>query len=115
MLLRRLLREQRGQASTELVGMLWWMLICGLVVWQLLLAVWSVDQAANAARTASRVEGRGGDAEKAARYAVSGGLRKGLKVKVSGERAEVSVRIPIVFPGFGDDRLRATRSATLPG
>ena len=114
-MLRRLISEERGQASTELVGMLWWMLLCALVVWQLLLAAWSVDQAANAARTASRVEARGGDAEKAARYAVSGGLRKGLKVEVSGERAEVSVRIPIVFPGFGDDRLRATRSATLPG
>ena len=34
---------------------------------------------------------------------------------MSGEKAEVSVRIPIVFPGLGDDRLRATRSATLPG
>jgi hypothetical protein len=115
MFLRRLIKEERGQASTELVGMLWWMLLCALVVWQLLLAAWSVDQAANAARTASRVDARGGDAEKAARYAVSGGLRDGLKVKMTGEKAEVSVRIPIVFPGFGDDRLRATRSATLPG
>ena len=114
-MLRRLIREERGQASTELVGMLWWMLLCALIVWQLLLAAWSVDQAANAARTASRVEARGGDAEKAARYAVSGGLRDGLKVKIAGEKAEVSVRIPIVVPGFGDDRLRATRSATLPG
>ena len=114
-MLRRLISEERGQASTELVGMLWWMLLCALIVWQLLLAAWSVDQAANAARTASRVEARGGDAEKAARYAVSGGLRKGLKVKMTGEKAEVSVRIPIVVPGFGDDRLRATRSASLPG
>jgi hypothetical protein len=114
-MLRRLISEERGQASTELVGMLWWMLLCALVVWQLLLAAWSVDQAANAARTASRVDARGGDAEKAARYAVSGGLRDGLKVKMTGEKAEVSVRIPIVFPGLGDDRLRATRSATLPG
>jgi hypothetical protein len=112
---RRRLREERGQASAELVGMLWWMLLCALVVWQLLLAAWCVDQAANAARTASRVEGRGGDAEKAARWAVSEGLRRGLRVRVSGETARVSVRIPIVFPGLGDDRLRATRSATLPG
>ncbi len=114
-MLRRLIFEERGQASTELVGMLWWMLLCALVVWQLLLAAWSVDHAANAARTASRVDARGGDAKKAARYAVSGGLREGLKVKMTGEKAEVSVRIPIVFPGLGDDRLRATRSATLPG
>ena len=72
------------------------------------------DQAANAARTVSRVAARHGDTEKTAKYAVSHGLRRGLKVKVDGETAQVSVRIPIVVPGFGDDRLRATRSATLP-
>ena len=109
-----MIRDERGQASAELLGMLWWMLLCALVVWQILLAAWSVDQAANAARTASRVEARGGDRAKAARYAVSKGLRQGLKVKVDGETAKVSVRIPIVVPGLGDDRLRATRSATLP-
>ena len=114
-MIRRLLSDQRGQASAELMGMLWWMLLCALVVWQLLLAAWSVDQAANAARTASRVEGRGGDAEKAARFAVSKGLRQGLEVNVAGETAKVSVRIPIVVPGIGHDRFRATRSAILPG
>ena len=111
----RLISGQRGQVSAELLGMMWWMLFCAVVVWQMLLAAWAVDQAANAARTASRVEGRGGDAEKAARWAVSNGLRKGLEVDISGETAKVSVRIPIVVPGLGDDRLRATRSATLPG
>jgi len=112
---RRLISEERGQASTELVGMLWWMLLCALVVWQLLLTAWAVDQAANAARTASRVEARGGDSEKAARWAVSPGLRDGLRVNVAGETAKVSVRIPIVLPGLGDDRLRASRTAILPG
>jgi pilus assembly protein CpaE len=110
----RLLRDQRGQTSVELVGMLWWLLLTALVVWQLMLAVWAVDQTANAARTASRVEGRGGDAEKAARNALPSGLRDGMKVKISGETAKLSVRIPIVVPGLGDDRLRVTRSATLP-
>jgi hypothetical protein len=113
-MLRRLISEERGQASAELVGMLWWMLLCALAIWQLMLAAWAVDQAANAARTASRVEARGGDPERAARFAVSGGLRKGMRVDVRGETAAVSVRIPIVFPGLGDDRLRATREATLP-
>ena len=110
----RLLRDERGQASVELVGMLWWLLLTALLVWQLMLAAWAVDQAANAARTASRIEGRGGDAVKAARNALSGGLRDGMKVNLSGETAKVSVRIPIVVPGLGDDRLRVTRSATLP-
>jgi hypothetical protein len=111
---KRLLGEERGQASVELVGMLGWMLLCALVVWQLMLAAWTIDQTAGAARTASRVEGRGGDAVKAGVNALSGGLRHGAKVTISGETATVSVRIPVIVPGFGDDRLRATRSATLP-
>jgi hypothetical protein len=112
--MRRILRDQRGQTSVELVGMLWWLLLSALVVWQLMLAAWAVDQTANAARTASRVEGRGGDAIKAARNALPGGLRDGMKATISGETAKLSVRIPIVVPGLGDDRLRVTRSATLP-
>jgi hypothetical protein len=112
--IRRLLGEERGQASAELVGMLWWMLLCALVVWQLMLAAWSVDQTANAARTASRVEARGGDAIKAGTNALSHGLRDGAKVTMSGETATVSIRIPIVVPGLGSDGLRASRSATLP-
>jgi hypothetical protein len=113
-MIRRLLTDQRGQASAELMGMLWWMLLVALCVWQVLLAVWSADQAANAARTASRVEGRGGNGEKAARWAVSQGLREGLKVDIAGETATVSVRIPIILPGLGDDRLRIKRTAILP-
>jgi hypothetical protein len=112
--IRRLIHEERGQASAELVGMLWWMLLTALVVWQLMLAAWAVDQAGNAARTASRVEGRGGDAVKAARNALSHGLRDGVKVQMNGETANVSVRIPIIVPGLGDDHMRASRSATLP-
>ena len=37
-----------------------------------------------------------------------------MKVKISGDKATVSVRIPILFPGLGDDNLRVGRSATLP-
>ena len=45
---------------------------------------------------------------------MSGALRKGMKVDVDGDTATVSVRVPIVVPGLGDDRLRVERSATLP-
>ena len=45
--------------------MLLWLLLAAFVVWQLLLVTWTFNQASNAARTASRVDGRGGDAEKA--------------------------------------------------
>jgi hypothetical protein len=111
----RRLRSERGQASVEMVGMLWWMLLIALAVWQICLVAWSVDQTANAARTASRVQGRGGDAAKAARYAVSNALRDGLRATIAGEKATVSVRVPIIVPGLGDDRLRVSRSAILPG
>jgi hypothetical protein len=113
-MLRRLISDERGQASTELMGMIWWLLLVALLVWQLLLAAWAVDQAANAARTASRVEARDGNAGKAAHWAVSNGLRKGMKVTVEGDTATVSIRVPIIVPGLGDDRLRVQRSATLP-
>jgi hypothetical protein len=113
-MLRRLIHEERGQASTELMGMIWWLLLVAFLVWQLLLAAWAVDQAANAARIASRVEARDGNADKAAHWAVSNGLRKGMKVDIDGDTATVSVRIPIIVPGLGDDRLRVERSATLP-
>ena len=114
-MLRRLISEERGQASTELMGMVWMLFFVALIVWQLRLAAWAVDQTANAARTASRVEARDGNADKAAHWAVSNGLRKGMKVTIDGDKATVSVRVPIVFPGLGDDRLRIERSANLPG
>jgi hypothetical protein len=114
----RLAREQRGQASAELLGMLWWLLLAGLFAWQLMLGAWTVTQASNAARTASRVDARGGDAEKAARNALSGALRRGFdgeRFRMDGETATVVVRIPIIVPGVTAHGFSATRSATLPG
>jgi hypothetical protein len=112
----RFLREERGQASAELMGMLWWMFLVALVIWQLMLAAWAVDQAANAARTASRVAGRGGDAGKAARAAVSSALRKGMDVQSGGERVDVYVHVPIIVPGLVIDSKKFTvhRWAVLP-
>jgi hypothetical protein len=117
-MLRRLLRDQRGQASAELMGMLWWLLLAALFVWQLMLGAWTVTQTSNAARTASRVEARGGDAEKAARNALAGPLRDGFvedRFRVEGEQATVVVRIPIIVPGVTAKGFVAKRSVTLPG
>jgi uncharacterized protein (UPF0333 family) len=113
-MLRRLLKEERGQVATEFMGMLWLLLLSGVFVWQIMLVAWSADQVANAARVATRVEARKGNASKAAHWAVSSGLRDGMKVDISGDTATVSVRIPIIFPGLGDDKLRIGRSASLP-
>ena len=109
------LRDETGQATVEFAGVLVWMLLAGLLVWQLLLVTWSFNQASNAARTASRADGRGGSAEKAGKAALSPGLRKHAKVEMVGEKATVRVRIPIVLPGLDSPNVRATGTAELPG
>jgi hypothetical protein len=109
------LRAHDGQASIEFVGLLWTMVFVALAIWQLLLVTWAFTQASNAARTASRVHARGGDAAKAARNALTPVLRSHLYVRIAGEQAVVKVRIPIFVPGlFADSVPRAVGRATLP-
>src|SRR3954454_1635999 len=110
------LADERGQASAELMGMLFWLLLVVLVVWQICLAAWTYTQVSNAARTASRVEGRGGYAHKASRNALSDPLRRNVqRIDVDGHRATVKVRMPLLVPGLlTTKRLTATRSAELP-
>jgi hypothetical protein len=114
-LARRAHRDQRGQAAVEFAGVLAWLLLAALFVWQLMLVTWTFNQASNAARTASRVDGRGGDGIKAGRDALSRGLRDGARIRLEGERAVVRVRIPILIPGLGSDDMVAERKAELPG
>ena len=67
-------------------------------------------------RTASRVEGRGGNGEKAGKEALSPGLRDDAQVRmVTGERARVIVPIPIVVPGVHHKGFEARKYAELPG
>jgi hypothetical protein len=112
---KRLLHEQRGQASAELMGMVFWLLLAAVFVWQLMLAAWTATQASNAARTASRVAARpDGDPKKAARNALSAPLRGGFhRFTLEGEKATVRVRIPIILPGL-ETGLSVSRTATLP-
>lgn len=110
----RFRRDQRGQSSIELMGMLPLLILVVLGVWQLVLTTWAINQASNAARTVSRVSARGGDLKKTARNAVSPPLRHGLHLTMRGEKATVRVRIPIVMPGLSTDRIVANRSAELP-
>jgi hypothetical protein len=98
------------------MGMVFWLLLAAVCAWQLMLAAWTVNQATNAARTASRVAARpGGDAEKAARNAVSGPLRGGFHdFDENGETTIVHLKIPIILPGLTVDGFSVTRRATLP-
>ena len=115
-LMRARLADQSGQASAEVMGMIFWLLLVTVIVWQVCLAAWTYTQVSNAARTASRVEGRGGDAKKAAKNALSKPLQKTIeKIKIDGDKATVKVRMPLLIPGLlTSDQLTATRSAELP-
>jgi TadE-like protein len=108
--------DESGQASAEVMGMLFWLLLVTLIVWQVCLAAWTYTQASNAARTGSRVEGRGGDAKKAARNALSKPLQKSIKkIAVDGEKVTVTVKMPLLVPGLlSSEDLTATRFAELP-
>lgn len=110
------LADESGQASAELMGMLFWLVLVTVIVWQIALAAWTYTQVSNAARTASRVEGRGGDAKKAARNALSTPLQKNIEeIEIEGDRATVKVRMPLLVPGLLTTKeLTATRSAELP-
>ena len=106
------LRDESGQASAELMGMIWWLVLVTVIVWQICLVAWTYTQVSNAARTASRVEGRGGDGEKAAKNALSKPLQK---TDVTGEKAVVKVKMPLLIPGLLDsDQLLATGRSELP-
>jgi hypothetical protein len=110
------LRDESGQASAELMGMIWWLVLVTVIVWQICLAGWTYTEASNAARTGSRVEGRGGDGEKAAKNALSKPLQKTIeKIDVNGEKAVVKVRMPLLIPGLlNSKQLTATGKAELP-
>jgi hypothetical protein len=114
--MRKRLLDESGQASAEIMSMIWWLLLVTLIVWQICLVAWANTQASNAARTGSRVEGRGGDAKKAAKNALSEPLQKTVqKIDVKGEEVIVKVRVPLLIPGvFSSDGIVATRRAELP-
>jgi Flp pilus assembly protein TadG len=108
------IRGQSGQASIEFVGSLVLILFAALAMWQLLIVMWATNETSNAARTAARVQSRGGDTKKAARNALPRVLRHELKVDPAGETVTLTVRIPLLFPGFDVDAVHATREATIP-
>jgi hypothetical protein len=108
------LRDESGQASVEFAGSVFLMVLLALAVWQGLLVMWTFNQASNAARTAARVDTRGGDTKKAARNALPEVMRKKLRVEINGEQVAVGVRIPIFIPGLYKDDVRAWRKAVLP-
>ncbi len=110
----RLHRDESGQASMELSGMLVYLALAALGVWQVMLVTWSMVEASNAARTASRIVARGGDPERAGTDALTELLRDGSQVDVRNDRVTVHVRVPIIFPGFTSGQFTVAKQAELP-
>lgn len=108
-------RSQDGQASVELVAALPFVLLVGLVLWQLVLAGQAAWLCANAARVAARAQAVGRDARVAARSAVPAGLRDGLRVEVgSGGRVRVRVPVPVLVHAWRAP-FDVSATARLPG
>jgi pilus assembly protein CpaE len=84
----------RGQASVELLGALPVVLLLGLVLLQLLAVGYASVLAGNAAESAALAVASGGEAVRAARSAVPGWSRAGMRVEVHGGRVEVRMRPP---------------------
>lgn len=98
MLLQRL-RSASGQASVELVAVLPLAAVVLAVLWQAVLAGQAAWSAAGAARAAARAQAVAGDPLAAARAAVPGSLRRGVRVRPEADGVRVGVAVPLVLSG----------------
>jgi hypothetical protein len=110
----RLCAPERGQASVELVAAVPFVLLVGVMAWQLALAGHAAWLCAGAARTAARAEAVGRDGRAAARSAVPRDLERGLRVRRARRRVRVSLRVPLLLPGW-QSPVRVGASASLGG
>jgi pilus assembly protein CpaE len=85
---------ERGQASVELLGSLPVLVLVGAVLLQLLAIGYSATLAGSAAEAAALAVAGGADATEAARSAVPGWSRAGLRVDSGHGRVEVRLRPP---------------------
>lgn len=99
----RLVRADAGQASIETIAAVFLLLAVAMIAWQLALAGWTGTEAANAARTAARVDGRISNSDTAIKDAKTqltdhGFDNNGTSVQVDSGAATVSVDLPILLP-----------------
>lgn len=110
----RRLRCQRGQATVEFVAVLPFLVLVGLVAWQLVLVGHVAWDAAAAARSGARAAVVGRSPVAAARSALPGPLRSGTQVvRRPGGAVRVSVPIPLVVHSWRSP-LRVSAGAALP-
>ncbi len=95
------LRDQRGQASVELVALLPLLAALALGCWQGVLAGQSWWLAGIAARAAARADVVDADPAPAARAALPGAWGRRARVRRAGPgRLVVTVAVPVVVPGL---------------
>ena len=88
------MRSERGQASVELVGSVPALLVVALVVFQLLAIGYARVLAGDAAEAAALALAAGHDAAGAARDAVPGWSKAGMRVMRAGDEVRVTMRAP---------------------
>jgi hypothetical protein len=106
----RISRDERGQSSIELLGMLPLLVTVTLVLGQLLAAGAAHELAGTAAQAAAMAILQGGDPADAARAAVPGWSRRRLDVRITGRAVRVRLRPLAIVPGTAG-RLVATATA----
>lgn len=104
-------RDDRGQATLELVAMVPFVLFVTAALLQLAAVVWAVTDTTEAARQGARASSMGDDGCSAARAALSGSLTD-TYCRYGAGSLTMEVDAPILVPGFDDVVIR--REATLP-
>jgi hypothetical protein len=107
-------RSERGQASVELLGAIPFLLLAGLVAWQLALTGQTAWMCANAARVAARADLVERSPWPAARSALPTALERGLRVRRDGRAVRVGVQLPILMRRWRAP-VRISASASLGG
>jgi Flp pilus assembly protein TadG len=105
------LRDERGQATVELVAAIPTLLLAALVSLQLLAAGYAMTLADGAAEAGALALAEGGSAAEAAREALPGWAADDVSVSVQGEEVSVRLRPPSPF-GAVADHLAVTSTAS---
>ncbi len=103
-------RDERGQASAELVAVVPLVVLAVVAAAQLTAAGWALWSAAGAARAGARAAHVGGDPERVALGALPGPLREDAEVS-DDEEVRVQVKVPGLVPGI--PRLAISAAANL--
>lgn len=91
-------KEERGQASVELVAVLPVVALLAALSWQAVVAGQAIWLSGAAARAAARAEAVGADRALAARRALPSRLERGLRVRAApGGAVAVSLGVPAVL------------------